>query len=143
MMQLFDIQTGKLMRPTPPTVLMYDVVVKYADGHYTKRVRPDELDAFMKANDIQDVYEVRVPDPAWVEERRRTFDTIWKTSCLMPPEEDLRLTAWAKTLPPERYEEIHPEQGKFRQTRERLFDIQAALFNELLRRACLAESPTP
>ena len=58
---------------------------------------------------------------------RKAWTHIWNTSCLMPPVEDLRLLSWAKKLPPEEWQQIDPEAGKFASTRERLKEIKNEL----------------
>lgn len=55
------------------------------------------------------------------------------TSCVMPPESDLRLLSWAKHLEPERYTEIEPSAGSWKMTRIRLNIIRNDKLNELIR----------
>lgn len=92
---------------------------------------------------IREFYTREAIDPGKWAAYRAELARIERTTCPVPPPEDLRLVAWAKTLPAERYEEIKPEAGKFRQTRARLHQIKSGLYNEILRRAWLGESTTP
>ncbi len=55
------------------------------------------------------------------------------TTCVMPPESDLRLLSWAKHLEPERYTEIEPSAGSWKMTRIRLNIIRNDKLNELIR----------
>lgn len=55
------------------------------------------------------------------------------TTCVMPPESDLRLLSQAKHLEPERYAEIEPSAGIWKQTRIRLNIIRNDKLNELIR----------
>lgn len=133
MMQIFDVKTGEYIRPVPPLVPMWEVVVKdseYDARHYTERIRPEELDAFCETHDVQDAWEVQAPDPAWLLARREAETHVCATSCVMPSVEDLQLLAWAKALPPERFEEIDPEQGRWLMVRQRLNSIRSNKANE-------------
>lgn len=139
---IFDLHTGELIPESYHKLRRIRVVVKsseYECGHYTEDIAPEELDDFMETHDIYDCYEVEVTDPAEMAERRRAFRRIWNSSCIMPPVEDLRLTLWAKLLPPEDYEKIDPASGIFKQTRERLNSIRAAKRNA----ARYDHTPTP
>ena len=136
MMQIFDIATGELTPDTPPRIRVFAVVVKEFGGHYTDYVKPDELDAFLESHDVQDVFEETVPDPDYVRERRKAFDRIWSSSCLLPPTEDLQLLIAAKRTAPEEWETIDPQAGKFSMTRKRLELIRNEKMNA-------EQTPTP
>lgn len=64
-------------------------------------------------------------------EEYAAYEKAWKkifySSCIMPPEEDLRLLSWAKKLAPEEWEKIDPEAGIFASTRKRLKEIKHEL----------------
>ena len=146
MIRIFDIATGEMIRDTPPQVPMFTVIVKDCScecGHYSELVRPEDLDAFCESHDVQDVWPTTIEDRDWVREHHEAFERIWRTSCMMPPAEDLKLVAWAKALPPERAGEIDPEAGSWGRTREKLHEIRAGKKNEYLVMQRARERPTP
>jgi hypothetical protein len=137
-----DPQTGWPVKPTKITRFWYVVVNAYCDSRtYLEANSQEELDTMYEEgrshNLYGSIYEGGTRqgyDPeAWAE-YESCWMKIWRNSCIMPPEEDLRLTSWAKRLPPERWEEIVPELGKFVQTRTRRREIKDNLFIEYMLR---------
>ena len=83
--------------------------------------------------DIIEIWEEETIDPdAWAAQQAE-LRRIRLTSCVMPPESDLRLLSWAKHLEPERYDEIQPRMGSWKCTRQRLELIRNQKHNELIR----------
>lgn len=76
---------------------------------------------------IYEEWERQGYDRQEMEAYEKAWSYIWYHSCLMPPEEDLRLLSWAKKLPPDRWQEIDPEAGKWAKTRQRLKEIRSEL----------------
>lgn len=72
-------------------------------------------------------------DPEQWEAEQAELRRIRLTTCVMPPESDLRLLSQAKHLEPERYAEIEPSAGIWKQTRIRLEIIRNGKLNELIR----------
>ena len=82
--------------------------------------------------DVVEIWEEETIDPdAWAAQQAE-LRRIRLTSCVMPPESDLRLLSWAKHLEPERYEEIQPMKGSWKRTRQRLELIRNQKNNELI-----------
>lgn len=83
--------------------------------------------------DVLHTWEEEAYDPEeWAAEQAE-LRRIRLTSCVMPPESDLRLLSQAKHLEPERYAEIEPSAGIWKQTRIRLESIRNGKLNELIR----------
>lgn len=83
--------------------------------------------------DVLHTWEEEAYDPEeWAAEQAE-LRRIRLTSCVMPPESDLRLLSQAKHLEPERYAEIEPSAGIWKQTRIRLEIIRNGKLNELIR----------
>lgn len=83
--------------------------------------------------DVIHTWEEEAYDPEeWASEQAE-LRRIRLTSCVMPPESDLRLLSQAKHLEPERYAEIEPSAGIWKQTRIRLEIIRNGKLNELIR----------
>lgn len=83
--------------------------------------------------DVMEVWSEQGVDPDAWEARQAELRRIRLTSCVMPPESDLRLLAEAKALPPERYDEIQPRLGSWKRTRQRLDVIRNEKLNEFIR----------
>ena len=83
--------------------------------------------------DVIHTWEEQGYDPEeWAAEQAE-LRRIRLTTCVMPPESDLRLLSWAKHLEPERYTEIEPSAGSWKMTRIRLNIIRNDKLNELIR----------
>lgn len=83
--------------------------------------------------DVLHTWEEEAYDPEEWEAEQAELRRIRLTSCVMPPESDLRLLSQAKHLEPERYAEIEPSAGIWKQTRIRLKIIRNGKLNELIR----------
>lgn len=83
--------------------------------------------------DVLHTWEEEAYDPEQWEAEQAELRRIRLTSCVMPPESDLRLLSQAKHLEPERYAEIEPSAGIWKQTRLRLEIIRKGKLNELIR----------
>lgn len=83
--------------------------------------------------DVLHTWEEEAYDPKEWEAEQAELRRIRLTSCVMPPESDLRLLSQAKHLEPERYAEIEPSAGIWKQTRLRLEIIRNGKLNELIR----------
>lgn len=83
--------------------------------------------------DVLHTWEEEAYDPEEWEAEQAELRRIRLTSCVMPPESDLRLLSQAKHLEPERYAEIEPSAGIWKQTRIRLEIIRTGKLNELIR----------
>lgn len=83
--------------------------------------------------DVLHTWEEEAYDPEQWEAEQAELRRIRLTSCVMPPESDLRLLSQAKHLEPERYAEIEPSAGIWKQTRIRLEIIRNGKLNELIR----------
>lgn len=83
--------------------------------------------------DVLHTWEEEAYDPEQWEAEQAELRRIRLTSCVMPPESDLRLLSQAKHLEPERYAEIEPSAGIWKQTRLRLEIIRNGKLNELIR----------
>ena len=124
MIRIFDIMTGELTPNVPPRIPVFRVYVKGTDGHYADFVKPEDIDAYMDAHDVLDVWEDSMPDPAYVAARKEAFERAWSTSCIMPSEEDLLLLIAAKRCDPQDWESIDPDAGQWKETRQRLREIR-------------------
>ena len=138
--------TGPIVRePARRTLYCATVLNNCCTWSTVEGWTPDELEAKILGGQaagiyggtVREYYEREAIDPGEWAAYRAELARIERTTCPVPPPEDLRLVAWAKTLPAERYEEIKPDAGKFRQTRARLHQIKSGLYNEILRRAWL------
>lgn len=83
--------------------------------------------------DVLHTWEEEAYDPEQWEAEQAELRRIRLTSCVMPPESDLRLLSQAKHIEPERYAEIEPSAGIWKQTRIRLEIIRNGKLNELIR----------
>lgn len=83
--------------------------------------------------DVLHTWEEESYDPEEWESEQAELRRIRLTSCVMPPESDLRLLSQAKHLEPERYTEIEPSAGSWKMTRIRLNIIRNDKLNELIR----------
>lgn len=83
--------------------------------------------------DVLHTWEEEAYDPEEWEAEQAELRRIRLTSCVIPPESDLRLLSQAKHLEPERYAEIEPSAGIWKQTRIRLEIIRNGKLNELIR----------
>lgn len=83
--------------------------------------------------DVLHTWEEEAYDPEQWDAEQAELRRIRLTSCVMPPESDLRLLSQAKHLEPERYAEIEPSAGIWKQTRLRLEIIRNGKLNELIR----------
>lgn len=90
--------------------------------------------------DVIHTWEEEAYDPEeWAAEQAE-LRRIRLTSCVMPPESDLRLLSWAKSLGPERYAEIQPKLGSWKRTRQRLDLIRNEKLNEYIRAQWLGKT---
>lgn len=131
----FNHATGFPVKPQPTTRYWYVVWNAYCDSK--SRIEAgtqEELDRLYEEGRDRGLYGSIYEggtrqgyDPEKMKEYKSALTQIFMWSCVMPPEEDLKLTSWAKSLPPERADEIDPEAGSFVQTRTRLRLIKNAL----------------
>lgn len=75
---------------------------------------------------------VEVPDPAWVAARKAEAERIWRTSCMLPPPEDLLLLREARKTLPRDWESIDPSRGIWKETRNKLHGIRSLKYNQHL-----------
>lgn len=130
-----DPKTGWPVKPQKITLHWYVVWYQYCDGKGIIEGRSEEeLDRLYEEGRRKhlygSIYEGGTRE-GYDREEYAAYEKAWRhifnNSCLMPPEEDLRLLSWAKKLAPEEWEKIDPEAGKFASTRERLKEIKNEL----------------
>lgn len=90
--------------------------------------------------DVIEIWEEEAIDPQAWEAEQAELRRIRLTSCTMPPESDLQLLTWAKSLEPERYAEIQPKLGSWKRTRQRLDLIRNQKLNEYIRAQWLGQT---
>lgn len=144
----FDPQTGWPVKPPMITRYWYVVWNAYCDSKSRIEANTqEELDAmYEKGRDCGlygSIYEGgdrQGYDPQEMREYKKAFMKIWYSSCLLPPEEDLRLLAWAKALDPERWEEIDPERGCWKETQKKLSIIRNEKHYQTPQRSVIQQS---
>lgn len=109
-----------------------EVLAKWQDGH-DRRIYGDIVEG-----ETRQGY-----DPEEWAAYRHEVNRIYRTSCYMPPPEDLLLLAAAKRTAPEDYEKIDPDKASWRKTRDQLRVIRQHLLNEYRYGFPRPQTPTP
>ena len=133
--------TGFPVKPAKRTLYCATILNNCCSWSTLEAFSEDELNAKIEAGQvagwyggtIREVYTREAYDPGELAAYRAEVARIERTTCILPPDEDLRLLAWAKTLAPEQADEIDPEAGRFQMTRNRLKDRRNELRNQWLR----------
>lgn len=130
-----DPRTGWPVKPQKITMHWYVVWYAYCDGKGIIEARSEEeLDRLYEEGRRKHLYGSIYEggtrqgyDFEEFQEYEKAWQKIFRTSCIMPPVEDLRLLSWAKKLPRDEWAKIDPEVGKFATTRQRLKEIKNEL----------------
>lgn len=108
----------------------------FCDSHHSKDfATQEEAEAYGLSAESAGIIDISPVEAEAPEARRRRISEeqrIRRTTCLLPPAEDLLALHAAKQTPPELWETIDPSAGVWKETRRRLDLIRNEKYNQAL-----------